>query len=176
MHLYCIGEGSPTVVLEAGGYAESLWWYQVQNQLAEHTQVCSYDRAGLGWSEPDPQPGARTPAEIADELHRLLTNAGISGPYVMVGHSLGGMYVRMYAIQYPDEVAGMVLVDVRHESLDPERPAMTEEQLNQDQPMNPTYEWLVRLGVVRLFGSSLVASLSPSSENLPPETLAPMPP
>ncbi|HLU09490.1 MAG TPA: hypothetical protein VK003_07465 [Oceanobacillus sp.] len=53
MHLYCTGEGSPTVVLEAGGYAESLWWYQVQNQLAEHTQVCSYDRAGLGWSEPD---------------------------------------------------------------------------------------------------------------------------
>ncbi|HLU09489.1 MAG TPA: alpha/beta fold hydrolase [Oceanobacillus sp.] len=116
------------------------------------------------------------PAEIAGELHRLLTNAGISGPHVMVGHSLGGMYVRMYAIQYPDEVAGMVLVDARHESLDPERPAMTEEQLNQDQPMNPTYEWLVRLGVVRLFGSSLVASLSPSSENLPPETLAPMPP
>ena len=99
--MICMGEGSPTVVLEAGYYANSLWWYCVQ-QLAEHTQVCAYDRAGLSWSEV--ANGPRDLLTIADDLNGLLHEAGIAGPYVMVGHSFG-------AVQYPQEVAGVVLVD-----------------------------------------------------------------
>src|SRR5262245_52682076 len=75
MHIYCIGTGSPTVVLEAGGYANSLWWYRIQKQLAAHTQVCAYDRAGQGWSESTN--GSRDAITITSELHSLLKEAGI---------------------------------------------------------------------------------------------------
>jgi pimeloyl-ACP methyl ester carboxylesterase len=109
MHLYCVGEGSPTVILEAGGYAESLWWYRVQNQLAEHTQVCSYDRAGMGWSEAGPAP--RDAGSIVEELHVLLDEAQIEPPYILAGHSFGGILNRFYATRYPDEVLGITLVD-----------------------------------------------------------------
>jgi pimeloyl-ACP methyl ester carboxylesterase len=112
LHLYCTGKGSPTVILEAGGGNPWLSWYKVQPQVAQFTQVCSYDRAGLGWSDPSPKP--RTTKVIAEELHTLLQNAGIRGPYVLVGHSLGGMDVRMFASEDPSEVAGMVLVDSSH--------------------------------------------------------------
>ncbi len=112
LHLYCAGTGSPTVILEAGGGNPALTWYKVQPRVAEFTRVCSYDRAGLGWSDPSPKPP--TTIEIATELHALLTNAGISGPYVMVGHSLGGIYIRMFQHMYPHEVVGMVLVDSSH--------------------------------------------------------------
>jgi pimeloyl-ACP methyl ester carboxylesterase len=112
MHLYCTGEsieGSPTVILEAGGYAESLWWYHVQNQLIDHTRVCSYDRPGLGYSEPTTI--ARDPITIAGELHSLLEQAGINPPYVLAGHSYGALLVRIFADQYPADVTGLVLVD-----------------------------------------------------------------
>jgi Alpha/beta hydrolase family len=89
LHLYCTGEGSPAVILEAGGGNPWLSWYKVQPQAAQFTRVCSYDRAGLGWS--DPSPKSRTTKVIAEELHTLLHNAGIAGPFVLVGHSLGGM-------------------------------------------------------------------------------------
>jgi pimeloyl-ACP methyl ester carboxylesterase len=112
LHLYCIGAGSPTVILEAGGGNPWLSWYKVQPRVAQFTRVCAYDRAGLGWSDPSPKP--RTTKVIAEELHRLLQNAGIDGPLVLVGHSLGGMDVRMFANQYPAEVVGMVLVDSSH--------------------------------------------------------------
>jgi pimeloyl-ACP methyl ester carboxylesterase len=109
MHLYCVGEGSPTVILEAGGYAESLWWYRIQNQLAEHTQVCAYDRPGLGYSEPTTV--SRDPITIVGELRALLNEAGINPPYVLAGHSFGGILVRIFADQYPDDVSGLALVD-----------------------------------------------------------------
>jgi pimeloyl-ACP methyl ester carboxylesterase len=109
MHLYCVGEGSPTVVLEAGGYAESLWWYRIQNQLADHTQVCAYDRPGLGYSEPTTL--SRDPVTIIGELHTLLGEAGINPPYVLTGHSFGAILVRVFADQYPEDVSGLVLVD-----------------------------------------------------------------
>lgn len=112
LHLYCTGEGSPTVILEAGGGNPWLSWYKVQPQVAAFTRVCSYDRAGLGWSDLSPRP--RTAMVIAEELHTLLHNAGIPGPFVLVGHSLGGMDARMFANRYPSEVAGMVLVDSSH--------------------------------------------------------------
>src|SRR6476659_927956 len=94
LHLQCVGSGSPTVVLESGLGGMSLDWSLVQAEIGQTTQVCAYDRAGMGWSEPGPQP--RTPARIADDLHTLLTNAGIPGPYVLVGHSVGGKNVRMF--------------------------------------------------------------------------------
>ena len=112
LHLYCVGQGSPTVILEAGGGNPWLSWYKVQPKVAAFTRVCAYDRAGLGWSDPSPRP--RTAKVIAEELHTLLQNGGVTGPFVLVGHSLGGMDARMFANQYPSEVVGMVLVDSSH--------------------------------------------------------------
>jgi pimeloyl-ACP methyl ester carboxylesterase len=113
MHIYCIGQGSPTVILEAGWSDFSLLWKNVQSEVGSFTRVCSYDRAGYGWSEPSPHP--RTAITMVEELHTLLTNAKIPGPYVLVGHSMGGVLVRVYTHSYPDEVVGMVLVDSVHE-------------------------------------------------------------
>jgi pimeloyl-ACP methyl ester carboxylesterase len=112
MHINCLGEGSPTVILEAGASSWSVVWSLVQKDIAKETRVCSYDRAGLGWSEPGPQP--RTAEQLVSELHALLTNAGIDGPYVMVGHSFGGPLVRVFTGKYPDDVIGLVLVDAAH--------------------------------------------------------------
>ena len=112
MHLYCIGQGSPTVVLDSGLGDSWLPWYKVQPAIAQFTRVCSYDRAGLGWSDASPHP--RTSKVIAEELHALLHNAGMTGPFVLVGHSFGGMNVRMYARLFPAEVTGVVLVDSVH--------------------------------------------------------------
>ena len=114
MHIYCTGQGSPTVMLEAGSGDSSLIWAKVQPKIAEFTRVCSYDRAGLGWSDPSPYP--RTANTMVEELHTLMLTAKIDGPYVFVGHSLGGMLVRMYAHKYPDDISGMVLVDSLHEA------------------------------------------------------------
>jgi pimeloyl-ACP methyl ester carboxylesterase len=116
LHLDCRGEGSPTVVLDAGLGGSSLDWSLVQPDLARTTRVCSYDRAGMGDSDPGPQP--RTPAHIADELHALLDRGDIAGPFILVGHSLAGKTIRMFASAHPAEVAGMVLVDARSELVD----------------------------------------------------------
>ncbi|HEY9014914.1 MAG TPA: alpha/beta hydrolase, partial [Gemmatimonadales bacterium] len=102
LHIQCVGTGSPTVVLDAGLSGSSLDWSLVQPELGRTTRVCAYDRAGMGWSDPGAQP--RTPRQIADELHTLLTNAGIAGPYVLVGHSLAGKNVRLFALAHPEEV------------------------------------------------------------------------
>ena len=112
LHINCVGEGSPTVILESGSGATSVDWANIQPEVANTTRVCAYDRAGSGWSEPGPEPG--DPQQIAGELHTLLGNAGIDGPYVLVGHSFGGLCVLMYDDLYPDEVEGMVLVDSSH--------------------------------------------------------------
>ena len=109
LHLNCRGSGLPTVLLESGIADDSLTWTGVQPAIAKTTRVCSYDRAGYGWSDPSPKP--RDVKTIAQELHTLLSNAGVSGPLVLVGHSLGGMIVREYAGLYRSDVVGMVLVD-----------------------------------------------------------------
>jgi pimeloyl-ACP methyl ester carboxylesterase len=113
LQLYCTGEGSPGVILEAGAGSPGLIWTFVQEKLSSSTRVCSYDRAGFGWS--DPASGPLSPANVAQELHTLLGEAGIPGPYILVGHSAGGVYVRAYTSQYPSEVAGLVLLDSSHE-------------------------------------------------------------
>lgn len=109
LHLHCLGTGSPTVVTENGLGGSSPDWSLVQPTVSQTTRICSYDRAGSGWSETGPTP--RTSRQVSTELHTLLTKAGIAGPYVLVGHSVGGMHAQVYASQYPAEVAGLVLVD-----------------------------------------------------------------
>ena len=109
LHINCTGTGSPTVILDAGLGGTSLDWSKIQPAVARFTRVCSYDRAGYGWSESGP--GPRTSQQIVKELHLLLAHAQINGPYVLVGHSVGGLNMRLYAYRYPAEVAGMVLLD-----------------------------------------------------------------
>ncbi len=113
LKLNCIGKGSPTVVLEAGLGDVLIGWKRVQPQIAEFSRVCSYDRAGYGGSDPGPMP--RTSAQIAKELHTLLQKAGEKPPYLLVGHSFGGYNVRVFNGLYPDQVAGIVLVDATQE-------------------------------------------------------------
>lgn len=109
LHINCKGTGSPVVVIDAGLGDWSTSWGFVQPQVAKITRVCAYDRAGMGWSEPGPLP--RDAAQFAKELHALLHNANIPGPYILVGHSLGGLPVRVFTHDYPSEVAGVVLID-----------------------------------------------------------------
>lgn len=109
MHIHCEGEGSPTVILEAMSGGVSTQWGWIQPEVQKETRVCVYDRAGFGWSESDSE--APTLARTVRNLHTLLVNANIEGPYVMVGHSLGGVYVRQFAAEYPGEVVGIVLID-----------------------------------------------------------------
>lgn len=113
LNLICAGQGSPTVVLEAGGGNFAAMLQPLQSRVARFTQVCAYDRAGLGWS--DPAPAGRSLDARADDLHALLANRGIEGPYVLVGHSMGGLLVRAFARRHPDQVVGMVLVDAAEE-------------------------------------------------------------
>lgn len=106
VHLYCTGSGSPAVVIAGAGY--SFDWGLVQPEVAKFTQVCSYDHSGIGWSDSGPKDSCSL---RVNEVHTALKNAGIKGPYVLVGHSLGGLVARVYEAQYPDEVAGIVFVD-----------------------------------------------------------------
>jgi pimeloyl-ACP methyl ester carboxylesterase len=109
LHLNCAGTGSPAVILEAGASSFALDWSLVQPEVARGQRVCSYDRAGSGWS--DPRGNVETPARIAADLHALLTTAREKPPFVMVGASAGGLYVRLYQLEHPTEVLGLVLVD-----------------------------------------------------------------
>lgn len=112
MHINCTGTGSPTVILEAMSGGASPYWGWIQPELAKKTRVCAYDRAGFYWSESDLE--LQSLARTVQNLHTLLVNANISGPYVLVGHSIGGVYMRQFAADYPDDVAGVVLLDVNH--------------------------------------------------------------
>lgn len=126
MHINCSGEGTPTVILEAGLGGSSIDWSLVQPNIAKFATVCSYDRAGMGWSEKSPN--LRTSRQMVEELHSLLVKANIPAPYILVGHSFGGIIMRQYANQYPDEVFGIVLVDSSHELQNkkfPPRPELT---------------------------------------------------
>jgi pimeloyl-ACP methyl ester carboxylesterase len=147
----CRGEGSPTVVLDSGLGVPAVGWNPVQTEVAKFTRVCSYDRAGYGWSGRTSAP--RTSTQIVKELHALLEAAGEKGPYILVGHSFGGYNVRVYNGQYPGDVAGMVLVDASHEDQnDRMSPALQEfmkksiADLKRQQLLAPL---LIRFGIAR---------------------------
>jgi pimeloyl-ACP methyl ester carboxylesterase len=115
LRLRCAGAGWPPVVLDAGlgDTTTSPEWAPVQRAVATFTQCCSYDRAGLGGS--DPRPGPHTSLQAADDLYQMLHAAGITDPYVLVGHSLGGLHAQLFVARHPNETAGVVLVDATHE-------------------------------------------------------------
>src|SRR5262245_58378756 len=112
LYLVCLGAGNPTVILEAGLDDTSLIWNSIYQQVQAFTRVCAYDAAGLGKSDLGPKP--HTSRDAAEDLHTLLINANVAGPYIIVGHSVGGFNMRVYANLYPDEVSGLILVDSTH--------------------------------------------------------------
>jgi pimeloyl-ACP methyl ester carboxylesterase len=157
LHINCTGMGSPTVVIEAGWGDSSASWGWVQPEVAKTTRVCTYDRAGMGWSEVSHEP--RTAREFAQELHTLLANAKEPGPYVLVGHSLGAYTMRVYAHEYAGEVAGLVFVDPQNLSdSDVSTPNPAPKPSANSLPM-----WMARIGLVRLLAVPLG-----SVQELPP--------
>jgi len=156
LHLHCTGSGSPTVVLEPGGGAMSsnLGW--ITPGVARDTRVCVYDRAGRGWSEPadTPQDGA----QVAADLHTLLHRANVPGPYVLAGHSFGGLYVLTFAARYPDEVAGMVLVDSTAPAAAPSTAQGSSDGIDR---LAALASIPARLGLVRLVGHLFDDDLPP---------------
>ena len=130
LYIKCVGSGSPTVILEAGASSPSSDWDKVMPEIGKFTRVCAYDRANIGKSEAAQKP--RTGGQVVDDLHALLEKSGESAPYVLVGHSFGGIYSILYANQYPRDIVGMVLVDSSHEDQFIRFEAlMTPEQLEQ---------------------------------------------
>jgi pimeloyl-ACP methyl ester carboxylesterase len=148
MHIYCTGEGSPTIVLDHVAGGSSVDWALIQPELAKHTRVCAYDRAGFGWSDSSPAP--RTMKQQVHELHSLLQGANEQGPYVLVGHSYGARVSRVYAAKYPDEVSGMVLMDAGILSDDPRYPPELHSGAESEEKMLRAARRLSPFGVVRL--------------------------
>jgi len=151
LHLWCTGDGAPAVILDAGLGGTSAGWGFVQPQVARFTRVCSYDRAGMGYSDRGPSP--RTARRIAGELAALLTRSGIGGPVVLVGASIAGFGVRVFASEYSQRAAGLVLVDASHEDDAHEVPRMAR-----------FVPLLSTVGILRLFG----VSFGESNESLAP--------
>ena len=154
LHLYPTGSGAPTVVLEAGLVATSLNWREFQAQLAEFARVVSYDRAGLGWS--DPSRTERTAAAMAGELHAALTAASIEPPYILVGHSFGGLIARQFALQNPGQLAGLVLIDPM--PLEGWAPLADDRRrlLGRGIALARRGAWLARWGVIRLIAAAVL--------------------
>src|SRR5690349_1818926 len=143
MHINCMGNGTPTVIMESGLGGYSLDWTLVQPEVAKFTRVCAYDRAGLGWSHARPE--ARTSNEIASELSSLLVAAGITGPYIVVAHSIGGYHARVFASQHRAQIAGVVLVDSSHPEQETRSPEI--------RAFNAQERGLIRVGrVAMIFG------------------------
>jgi pimeloyl-ACP methyl ester carboxylesterase len=149
LHIHCTGTGSPTVAIESGWGDMSASWGWVQPEVAKTTRICTYDRAGMGWSETSSQP--RTAREYAKELHTLLTKANEPGPYVLVGHSMGGFTVIVYAHDYPAEVSGLVLIDAQ--DLPPSAIATYQPAPKPGEVSAPSL--LARIGLVRLLAAQL---------------------
>ncbi len=150
MHIDCLGEGTPTVILDSGLGDTYLSWRKVQPEIAKFARVCSYDRAGLGYSQS--ASGPRTSRIIAEQLHALLQAAGVKPPYVLVGHSMGGYNVRLYASSYPTDVAGMVLVDASHPEQDKRFPPEIKNMQGSWQREALFLEYSMPFGVPRLMG------------------------
>jgi pimeloyl-ACP methyl ester carboxylesterase len=151
LNLDCTGAGQPTVILESGLGIPAVGWQLVQPEVAKFATVCSYDRAGYGWSDGGPFP--RTSREIARELHMLLTNAHVPPPYILVGHSFGGFTVRLFNAMYPEEVAGVVFVDSSEEDQEQKMRRSIREanakDLRQLRRMSAVSGFLIDFGIAR---------------------------
>jgi len=174
LHLLCQGEvqpGQPTVILESGAGGWSIHWNDLQQAVAQFARVCSYDRAGFGWSEAGPDP--RDGAQIAAELHTLLANAGEPGPFVLVGASRGGQYARIFTHAYPEAVAGLVLLDAEPEEFRSQA-AAAQSLASQNQAIFSVVGLLTRLGIFRLLGGDPASApempcIPFAVKHLPPE-------
>jgi pimeloyl-ACP methyl ester carboxylesterase len=162
LHLYCTGSGSPTVVLEPGHGGSSSDFGWITPAVARETRVCVYDRAGRGWS--DATNGPQDGAHIAADLHTLLERAHVPGPYVLAGHSFGGLYIHSFAEQFPDQVAGMVLLDSTAPNPGPAQPTDTESYsfLRRVVVLLPA---LAHLGAGRLLNPLSYGTLPPRSRD-----------
>jgi pimeloyl-ACP methyl ester carboxylesterase len=158
LHIHCVGQGSPTVVLDAALGAMSASWVRVQREVSGTTRVCAYDRSGMGWSESGPEP--RGAKQITGELHALLEGTGIDSSYVLVGHSFGGLYTQTYAARYPEEVAGVALIESSHPEQFSRLPE-ARDSYEQTKRLYAVASLLARIGVVSLF------NLSPAPPELP---------
>jgi pimeloyl-ACP methyl ester carboxylesterase len=177
--LSCAGSGSPTVILEAGAGGGANAWTLVQPEIAKVARVCSYDRANVPGGASDPAHKPRTAADVVADLHAALAAAGVPGPFVLVGHSDGGLFVRLYASLYPDEVAGLVLVDAVSENLEEAEAQLLEafltpEQLSEyraavEQQTNAPFVSRVEDEQVDISASS--AELRAASENSPLQSM-----
>ena len=167
LHIHCLGTGSPTVILEAGTGGSSLDWSLVQPAAATTTRTCAYDRAGYGWS--DSASSSRTSQQVAAELHTLLRNANIEGPYILVGHSIGVIHAEAYLDNYPDEVAGLVMVDRPAAEYLTTSGMSDKEILDTEGGSSPSMMALMRVlstvGFIRMTGFGL----SPITNDLPAE-------
>ena len=164
LHLHCMGVGSPTVILDAAADMMSADWGWIQPEVAAVTRVCAYDRAGMGWSDSGPYP--RDAHEISVELHALLTRSGVTGSYVLVGHSAGALYARVFAAQHPDDVVGMVLIDPGHPDM-PDRIPSLQAQMRKDARLTEMMRLLCYVGVPRLLGIG-----GANAQGLPPQQAA----
>jgi pimeloyl-ACP methyl ester carboxylesterase len=156
LHIYCTGDGSPTVVLEAPAAGMSSAWGWVQPAVAQTTRVCSYDRAGLGWSEAGDRP--YDPSAVPEQLHTLLSGAGERGPYVLVGHGLGAVFAKLFAGRFPADVRSLILIDPATGSA-----SAATMRLVSASP------WLARAGVLRV-----IHVLSHTVVGLPESSAGPM--
>lgn len=162
LHMHCTGSGSPTVVLEAGlgetSYSMAGW---IAPAVAQVTRVCVYDRAGYGWSEA--ASGSRDGNAVTTDLHTLLAQAQEKGPYILAGHSTGGAYVRVFAARYPEQVAGMILLDAQpNEAFTrlPDYPAF----YAVFRPVTKLLPYIAQVGIARLFAFAAQTDL-PAAEN-----------
>jgi len=151
MHIFCTGKGSPTILLDAGLGDDSLVWDKIQPALSRSTRVCSYDRAGFGWSAPGPDP--QDANSVTRQLHGLLQQAGVHGPIVLMGHSAAGLYIRDYASRFPQDIAGLVFVDASTPLQDTRWSPQLRSEENKDYR---SHELLIKtvqvLGIARLRG------------------------
>ena len=159
LHIHCLGEGDVTIIVDTGAADWSLSWQHLHANLAQQTRTCIYDRAGLGWSEAGPMP--RTSETLVAELHTLLTNAEIEPPYILLGHSLGGYNARVFQDRYPEEVAGIILVDAAHPDQWERLPSETMDLVDQQVGLLETMVPLSKFGIVRF--------LLPTNEQLSKE-------
>ncbi|MGA7410178.1 MAG: alpha/beta hydrolase [Bryobacteraceae bacterium] len=155
LHLNRQGSGEPVVILEAGIAGSSLGWAVVQEKLAAFTTVCSYDRAGLGWSDACALP--RSATQLAAELHALLDRAGVAGPYILVGHSFGGLLIRAYGHLYPEQVAGLLLLDPVSLETWAASPSLERRRLEMGVRLARRGAVLARFGIVRAALTALVS-------------------